>query len=272
MDSISIKGLKFYAKHGVLNAEKELGQFFYLDILFYLETSLSDDQINKTVHYGNLSSDAVQFCTSHRFDLIETLANNLAMYLMIKHPLMQKIDVTLHKPHAPITESFEDVSINVVRERRICYLALGSNLGDRKSYLNNAISQIEGSKYMEVKKVSSFMDTAPYGVIDQPDFINAVVKCSTLLTPSQLLELTQSLEVNAKREKKRHWGERTLDVDILFLGDVVLFCDNLIIPHSQMQLRSFVLEPMCEIDPYFIHPVLKKNMQTLLHELQQKNK
>jgi dihydroneopterin aldolase/2-amino-4-hydroxy-6-hydroxymethyldihydropteridine diphosphokinase len=271
MDSISIKGLKFYAKHGVLDAEKEMGQFFYLDIIFYLETSLSDDQINKTVHYGNLSTDAVEYCTSHRFDLIETLANNLALHLMIKYPLIQKIDVTLHKPHAPITESFEDVAINIVRERRICYLALGSNLGDRKGYLDNAILQMNESKYIDVKKVSSFIKTAPFGVTDQPDFINAVVKCSTLLTPSLLLEFTQSLEVNAKRNKKRRWGERTLDVDILFLGDIVLFSDDLIIPHSQIQFRSFVLEPMAEIDPFLIHPIFKKNIQTLLIELERTN-
>jgi dihydroneopterin aldolase/2-amino-4-hydroxy-6-hydroxymethyldihydropteridine diphosphokinase len=267
MDSINIKGLKFYAKHGVLNAEKEMGQFFYLDIIFYLETSLSDDQINKTIHYGNLSTDAVAYCTSNRFDLIETLANNLAMYLLKKYPLMKKIDVTLHKPHAPITESFEDVAINVVRERRMCYFALGSNLGDKRGYLNTAISQMEESEYLEVVKVSSFIDTAPYGVTDQPDFLNAVVKCSTILTPKQLLEFTQTLEANAKRDKKRHWGERTLDVDILFIDYIVLFEDDLIIPHSQIQLRDFVLEPFCEIEPYFIHPVLKKNMQTLLLEL-----
>lgn len=267
MDSISIKGLKFYAKHGVLSAEKEMGQFFYLDITFYLETSLSDDQINKTVHYGNLSTDAVEFCTSNRFDLIETLANNLAMHLMINYQLIEKIDITIHKPHAPITESFEDVMINIVRERSVCYLALGSNLGDKKGFLDNAILQMNESKYIEVKKVSSFIDTSPYGVTDQPDFINAVVKCSTLFTPSLLLEFTQSLEANAKREKKRHWGERTLDVDILFFSDIVLFSDKLIIPHSQIQLRKFVLEPMCEIDPYFIHPIIKKDMQTLLNEL-----
>lgn len=268
MDSITIKGLKFYAKHGVLNAEKEMGQFFYLDIIFYLETSLSDDQIGKTVHYGNLSTDAVNYCKKNRFDLIETLANNLAMYLLIKYPLIEKIDITLHKPHAPITESFEDVSIHIVRERRTCYLALGSNLGDRKGYLDDAILAMKQSKYMSYIEASSFMETAPYGVTDQPDFINAVVKCRTIMTSQSLLEFTQSLETSAKRDKKRHWGERTLDVDILFLDDLIINRSNLIIPHSQIQHRTFVLEPMCELDPYFIHPVLKKDMQTLLLELE----
>jgi dihydroneopterin aldolase/2-amino-4-hydroxy-6-hydroxymethyldihydropteridine diphosphokinase len=268
MDSISIEGLKFYAKHGVLDAEKEMGQFFFLDIKYYLETSLSDDQIKKTVHYGHLSEDAVQYCKENRFDLIETLVNKLALFLIERYPLIQKIDVTLHKPHAPITESFEDVSINVVRERKTCYLALGSNLGDREAYLTSAIDEMKSDDSIEFVKSSTFIETAPYGVTDQPDFLNAVVKIKTALTERQLLEFTKSLEVKANRVKKRHWGERTLDVDILFVDDGVYFSDDLIIPHPQIQYRTFVLEPMCELSPYFIHPILKKDMQSLLSDLQ----
>lgn len=267
MDSIIVKGLKFYAKHGVLDGEKEMGQFFSLDIKFYLDTVNSDDEISKTVHYGQLSNEAVKFCSTTRFDLIETLVNKLATYLLLKYPLIEKIDLTLHKPHAPITEIFEDVLINIVRERVICYLALGSNLGDTTSNLDSVKKAIENNPNIELIKSSSYITTPPYGVLDQPDFLNAVIKIKTIFSITQLLDFTQSLEKNAKRVKLRHWGERTLDVDILFYSDIVFFSDNLIIPHPQIALRSFVLKPMCEIEPFFIHPILKKDMRTLLSEI-----
>jgi dihydroneopterin aldolase/2-amino-4-hydroxy-6-hydroxymethyldihydropteridine diphosphokinase len=267
MDSISIKGLKFYAKHGVLDAEKEMGQYFSLDIKFYLETVNSDDLISKTVHYGDLSSEAVKFCSTTRFDLIETLVNKLSTHLLIKYPLIQKLNLTLHKPHAPIKEHFDDVLINIERERCISYLALGSNLGDTTSHLNSVKEAIENNPNVELIKSSTYIVTPPYGVIDQPDFLNAVIKVKTIYTLTELLKFTQSLEKSAKRVKVRHWGERTLDVDILFYGDKIHFSDDLIVPHPQIALRSFVLEPMCEIEPFFIHPVLKKDMRTLLAEI-----
>ncbi|MBK5200339.1 MAG: 2-amino-4-hydroxy-6-hydroxymethyldihydropteridine diphosphokinase [Spirochaetaceae bacterium] len=267
MDSIIVKGLKFYAKHGVLEAEKEMGQFFSLDVKIYLETVNSDDAISKTVHYGQLASEAVKFCSTTRFDLIETLVNKLSTHLLIKYPLIEKIDLTLHKPHAPITENFEDVLINIVRERVVCYLALGSNIGDTTAHLNSVKKAIENNPNIELLKSSTYIITPPYGVVDQPDFLNAVIKIRTIFSITQLLDFTQSLEESANRVKLRHWGERTLDVDILFYSNIVYFSDSIIIPHPQIALRAFVLEPMCEIEPFFIHPVFKKDMRTLLLEL-----
>lgn len=270
MDSITIKGLKFYAKHGVLEAEKEMGQFFSLDIKFFLDSVFSDDDIAKTVHYGKLSNEAVKFCSTNRFDLIETLVNKLATHLLIKYPLIEKLDLTLHKPHAPISENFDDVLINIVRERVICYLALGSNLGDKRAHLDSVKYSINEDPNIELIASSTYINTPPYGVLDQPDFLNAVIKVKTIYTVTQLLDFTKKLEKNANRVKIRHWGERTLDVDILFYSNLKYFSDNLIIPHPQIAFRTFVLEPMCEIEPFFIHPVLKKDIKTLLFEINDK--
>lgn len=133
------------------------------------------------------------------------------------------------------------------------YLALGSNLtnemGSPMDHLLNAIKQMV--KHTQLKNIqpSSFYISKPYGVTDQPDFINAVVGCDTSLTPFELLKLCQSLEADAKRERLRHWGERSLDVDILLYGNEVINTPDLNIPHIEMYKRNFVLVPLFEIAP-----------------------
>lgn len=271
MDKISLKSLKFFAYHGVFEQEKIDGQYFSVDCDIFLDTSICNYKLENTVHYGKLANDIVDFCTSKKFELLETLANKVCDYLLLKYKLIKKIIFTIHKPNAPINEDFEDVSLTVERAWNTCYLALGSNLGDRESYLNMVSDEISKSeKIIEIKK-SSFIETEPYGVLDQPKFLNAVIKISTIYTPFQLLDFTQNLEKIAKREKLRHWGERTLDVDILFYEDKIIFDDLLIIPHPEIHSRNFVLQPFCEIDPYFIHPIKRKTIQELLFELDNKN-
>lgn len=271
MDKISLKGLDFFAYHGVYDEEKIKGQNFSVDCDIYLDTSCANKDLNKTVHYGNFAVDLVNFCKNNKFELLETLAQKTCEFLLLKYRLIQKIDFTIHKPEAPITTKFSDVSLTIERSWNTCYLALGSNLGDRKGYLDLVSTEIAKNDFIIEVAKSSYIETEPYGVEDQPKFLNAVVKIDTILTPYQLLEFCQMLERKAKRERIRHWGERTLDVDIIFYSDLVLFDKNLIIPHPEVCLRDFVLKPMCEIDPYFIHPIKKKNINELLEELKTSN-
>lgn len=267
MDTITLKGLEFIAYHGVLESEKDLGQIFSVDCTLAFDTSLCDDQLDKTVNYGEVALEIVQYSTATRFDLIETLANELARHLLVKYPMVQAVTLTVHKPHAPIATPFKDVNVKVTRRRTVSYLAIGSNLGDKVSNLNMVSEAMEKDPCVTQISKSSYIKTKPYGITDQPDFLNGAIKISTVYTPFELLRFCKTIEKKAGRVKTRHWGERTLDVDILFYGDTVLFTENLIIPHPQIPLREFVLAPLAQIEPYFMHPVLHKSVQDMLDRL-----
>ena len=115
---------------------------------------------------------------------------------------------------------------------------------------------------------SPFYRTSPVDYLDQDWFVNGVVKIHTRLSPLELLETLKCLETDAGRKKNRlRFGPRTLDMDILFFDDQVIRTDTLIIPHPRMHRRRFVLKPICDIDPVMVHPVLKKDMRSLLDDL-----
>lgn len=133
-----------------------------------------------------------------------------------------------------------------------CYLGLGGNitneLGTPTEHIKNAVQAIYHSSHFANVQVSSLYQSKAFGVTDQPDFINAVLKANTDLTPLGLLEFCQSLEQSAKRERLRHWGERSLDVDILLYGEKMIQSERLTIPHKGLFERNFVLVPLLELD------------------------
>lgn len=151
----------------------------------------------------------------------------------------------------------------------IVYLGLGSNLGDKKSCLNRAIMNIN-ERIGRVISRSSFYDTTPWGFQSNNRFLNAVVKIETKLTPEELLTITQQIEKESGRQKKSVSGiysDRNIDIDILFYNTLILKNEHLEIPHALIQERDFVLLPMVEIAPDFIHPVLHLTMRDLLQQL-----
>lgn len=267
MDKITVTGIEFFAYHGVLESEQQQGQFFYVDCSFFLDTSVCNNNLNNTVNYSELSCSIIKFCKENTYELIETLANKLAEYLLLRYELISEIEITIHKPHAPIPTSFSDVAISITRKWATCYLAIGSNLGNREENLNLVSKEIQKENKIIELSSSSYIETEPYGVLDQPKFLNGVLKVKTIFTPARLLAFCKNLEKIAGRVKTRHWGERTLDVDILMYANEIIFTPNLIIPHPEMCLRTFVLQPLCEIEPYLIHPIKKMPVKILLEDL-----
>jgi 2-amino-4-hydroxy-6-hydroxymethyldihydropteridine diphosphokinase len=143
------------------------------------------------------------------------------------------------------------------------YLSLGSNEGDRREMLRNAIEMLYSSCGQIVKQ-SSLYETAAWGLSEQPDFLNAAVLVQTELTPIEVLAATHAIEDALGRQRNIKWGQRTLDIDLLLYNDEIINFPDLAIPHPSLQDRRFVLVPLAEIAPEYCHPVLKKTIKELL--------
>ena len=142
------------------------------------------------------------------------------------------------------------------------YVALGSNLGDKEANLRKALELLQ-ERGVEVVKTSSFICTEPYGVTDQPQFLNGVCEVRTSLVPLALLHTLLEIEQEMGRVRLRHWGERNIDLDLLLYEDVVMDTPELKLPHPDMQNRDFVLLPLAEIAPELVHPILQKSIEEL---------
>ena len=140
-------------------------------------------------------------------------------------------------------------------------------MGDSRQILDDAVSAIDALPASKVEKVSGFITTPPYGVTDQPDFLNGCLRMKTLYYPKELLRELNRIEKEAGRERIIHWGPRTLDLDIIFYDDLISQEDDLCIPHVEMHKRSFVLEPLEKIAPYKRHPGNGKTVRQMLEEL-----
>lgn len=142
------------------------------------------------------------------------------------------------------------------------YLATGSNMGDKAANLATALELIE--LYVgDVTQVSGVYRTAAWGIEDQPDFLNQALTVDTNLTPENLLLAVMEIEKKMGRERLIRWGERLIDIDILFYGQLVSHSQRLTIPHPFIQERNFVLQPLLEIAPDLIHPVFQKSIREL---------
>jgi dihydroneopterin aldolase/2-amino-4-hydroxy-6-hydroxymethyldihydropteridine diphosphokinase len=268
-DRINIKGLKLYAYHGCLEEERQKGQEFTLDITLYLNLTPAGitDNLERTVNYSEACQVAQEAFTKYAYNLIETAAEEVAAALLIKYSLVDKVTVEVFKPHAPIPLDFENVSVFIERKRHTAYIAVGSNLGESEATIAKArelFLKVEGN---EILAESSLIVTKPYGVTDQPDFINGMWKVSTLLPPYDLLKKLNEIEHRLGRERLIHWGPRTIDLDIIYYDNLVIDSEKLTVPHIDMANREFVLKPLLEVDPYVRHPITGLRAQEMLDKL-----
>lgn len=149
------------------------------------------------------------------------------------------------------------------------YLGLGSNVGDRLNNLKKAIHELE--KIVKIVNISSVYETEPWGVKDQERFYNVVIEISTLFYPAELHEKLNQIEIKLGRKKQTHMQPRTIDIDILLYNGWSFETKDLIIPHPELERRKFVLEPISEIAPLTVHPIIGRTMISLLRHCRDKS-
>lgn len=271
MDVIKIRDLEIYGHHGVMKEENVLGQKFLVSLTLYTDTRAAgeSDNLADSVNYAEVSYLVKEQMEKETYRLIEAAAEQLAKKILLRFSLVKKVEVEIKKPWAPILLPLDTVSVHITRGWEMAYLSIGSNMGDRKAYLEAAIEELKKVETIREVRVSEIIETEPYGYTDQDKFLNAAIALETLETPKGLLSICHEIEKKGNRERKIHWGPRTIDLDILLYGDQVMHTETLTIPHPEMHKRKFVLEPLSEIAPYVKHPVLEKSVCMLLEDLEE---
>ncbi len=274
MDKIEIKDLECYCRHGVLKEERTLGQKFLVSVALYMNTrrAATSDDIAFSVDYAEVSHFVNDIMTKTEHELLETLCENIARELLIKYKILDAAEVCIKKPWAPISLPMDTVSVTIKRTWTKVYVAVGSNIGNRRKYIDDAYAAIRNDPFCRKDFISNLIDTKPYGMTEQDNFLNGAICFETLYSPEELLEFMHYLEEKGDRDRETeiHWGPRTIDLDILFYGDEIIQKQDLVIPHRELHLREFVLKPLQEIAPYKLHPVFHKTVSQLLSELQEK--
>jgi 2-amino-4-hydroxy-6-hydroxymethyldihydropteridine diphosphokinase len=145
------------------------------------------------------------------------------------------------------------------------YLLVGGNLGDRLSNVQKAVELIS-RQIGKIEQISSVYETAPWGTVEQPDYLNQAVRVNTYLQPNELLKAILAIEMNMGRVRRKAWEPRLIDIDILFYNHDIIHEDYLQVPHPHLPERRFALVPLAEIEPDFIHPVLNTPIRELLEK------
>lgn len=270
MDYISVKRLEVFGSHGVLQEENSLGQKFIVSVNMEVDTRKAgvSDALEDSVNYADVA-ELIYGETKHQsFQLIERLAEHLASRILLAFPLVHAVTVEVEKPWAPIQIPMETVSVKIRRSWHQVCLGIGSNIGDKKANLDEALRILKEDKNNEVIRVSDYIETEPVGGVEQEDFLNGAVLLRTLKSPEELLEQIGEIERLLKRERLVHWGPRTIDVDILLYDQEIIATDHLVIPHPEMCYRMFVLEPLNQIAPYQIHPIQGCTVRDLYEKVQ----
>ena len=263
-DRIALRGLTAKGHHGVFDHERENGQDFTVDITLHTKTAraAASDDLAQTISYADVADQVIGIITGEPVDLIETLAERIADAALATGALA--VDVTVHKPSAPIPHDFTDAAVSI---RRLGVLlrppkpaaevvvSLGSNLNDPVTQVEVGAGKL--ARVLEYERMSRTRVTAAEvapGQPTQPNYINAIMIGSTTLSPLGLLAELQRIEDEQGRVRDERWGPRTLDLDLVsykVAGNEITSDDpDLTLPHPRAHVRSFVMEPWAEVDPW----------------------
>jgi len=268
MDQIRLTGIRATGKHGVLDFEHERAQTFVVDATLFLDLAAAgrSDDLNDTVDYGAVAKGIVAIIEGEHVDLIERLADRIAR-MILDFPAVRRTQVTVHKPNAPITVPFDDVSVTVERARETsggqssegtsehgrthhAIIAMGGNQGDVTATLRDAVRCVDGLPSTQVTGVSPLYRTDAWGMPEgTSEFRNAVISVDTRLSAAELLNGLQRIEASHGRERADHWTSRTLDLDIIDFDGQESDDPDLTLPHPRAWQRAFVLGPWLALEP-----------------------
>lgn len=269
MGKVTVKKLVIETCHGVNDFEKREPQRFEFSAEIGCDFSLAakNDDLSHTVNYSTVCKIITAVATQNVFNLIETLAWRCCEAILENFPQAEYASVRVDKPQAPLKAHFKSVAAEECLRREKVYLSLGSSMGDKKAYLDFAVKELSATRGITLKKVSSYLETAPYGGVAKNTFLNACAEIETYLPPRALLDEIHRIEAEGERRRNLRWDDRTLDIDIIFYGRQIICEDGLTVPHTDYKNRTFVLGPLSEIAPDFICPVNGKKVSQLYAEL-----
>lgn len=251
---IFVERIQIYAHHGVHPEELKLGQKFVISVDCAVDPAhyAHDDHLRSTVSYARLTALVIEVSNQGPFKLLETFGEAIALAILGQCPSVQRTDVTIVKPGAPVGAVIEGAGVTITRQRRSEFaLALGGNLGGSRTAKRAAL--LEGLQFLghnpniSIAALSHFYETDPWGNKDQPSFVNAVALCTTSLAPEQLLDVLHACELCHGRTPREQWGARLLDLDVLFFGTKPLQTARLTLPHPHLFARAFVLIPLLDV-------------------------
>ncbi len=254
-DRIEVRGLRAVGTIGVLPEEKVRAQPFEVDLV--IETDVRNagrtDDLEQTVNYGAALALAAKVVELETTELLEKVASRIAEEIL-GMARVDAVEVTVRKLRPPVPEDVATTGIWIRRTRADlfranrpkvrAYVAIGTNLGDRREHLRYAVKQLPG-----VLRTSGVYETAPVGGPEQGPYLNMVVEIETELDPFELLDQCLAIEAGAGRERAVRWGARTLDLDVLLWDDATIESRHLSVPHPRMWERRFVLQPLSDLVP-----------------------
>ncbi|HRW19825.1 MAG TPA: 2-amino-4-hydroxy-6-hydroxymethyldihydropteridine diphosphokinase [Dermatophilaceae bacterium] len=256
LDEIRLLGVRGTGHHGVFEHERRDGQTFLVDVVLSLDLGPAGrtDALADTVHYGELAEAVVRRIEGEPYDLIESLAARIAEDTLLD-ARVAAVEVTVHKPQAPISVPFGDVQVVVRRERGVpVVVAIGANLGDPLATLTAAVRALGELRGFTRVAVSPLVESDPVGGVAQAAYLNGVVLGRWAGSPRELLRELHAIEHRHGRTRELRWGPRTLDLDLVQFGmpgsaEERLSTDaDLLLPHPRAAERAFMLAPWSAVD------------------------
>jgi dihydroneopterin aldolase/2-amino-4-hydroxy-6-hydroxymethyldihydropteridine diphosphokinase len=263
-DQIRLDAIRVSGTIGVLAEEQARTQPFEVDLVLDFDASAAGatDELARSVDYGVPIAIAHRIVSGERHQLLERVATRIAEEILLLDGV-EAVEVTVRKLKVPVGEDVRSSAVRIRRERigrhrrpkrwATAYLALGSNLGDRRDHLRRALARLpfdEPGGGLRVTARSGVYETDPVGgPDDQGAYLNLAVEVETTLDPFQLLERCLATEAVGGRDRSVRWGPRTIDIDVLLYDDVRIESPDLTLPHPRMWERRFVLEPLSDIAP-----------------------
>ncbi len=271
--SILVENYEIVVCHGVNPEEKTTPQRFWVSVALQCDITeaANSDDIGRTISYSAVCKLIKSVFGQEGKNLLEHLATVTARRIMLEYPSADSVEVTVKKPDAPMKGVFDWVGVTARVKRSVAYLSMGSSLGDRDAAMMRAVDMLRADPLVLSVTESTRLATAPYGGVAENEFLNSALRVETLHTADSLLALLHRIENECGRVRKKRWGDRTLDLDIVFFDDEVRQEGDLVLPHPDMQNRDFVLRPLAEIAPYAVHPLYGKRVCDLLAELEERN-